>query len=151
MEQPSTLLQKYNSLVLDNDGIYRGAARRLGVPECTLWILYSLRTEEPPLTQTRLCQLLHQSKQTVNSALKKLESGGYINLVPGSDRRTRVVALTEKGDELASRTADRIIAAEESALAALNPQEQEAFLLLNKKYNDLLRHSFRDLGRGESL
>lgn len=150
MDHPSNLLQKYNSLVLDNDGIYRSAARSLGVPECTLWILYSLRTEEPPLTQTRLCQLLYQSKQTVNSALKNLEGGGYITLAPGSDRRTRVIALTGKGDELARHTADRIIAAEEAALAALSFQEQEAFWLLYKKYNDLLRRSFRDLGQQES-
>lgn len=141
MDYPTHSLRNFNSVLQDNNSIYRLLSRRLKVPECTSWILYSLRTEEAPLTQTRLCQLLFQSKQTVNSALKSMEADGIITLSPGKDRRTRVITLTEKGLALAARTADRIIEVEEAALSGLAPGELEAFLQAYRKLNRLMRQS----------
>ena len=131
-------LKRYNNILKESDHFYRKAARRLGVPECALWILYTLRAEEPPLTQKRLCQQLLQPKQTINSALKRLEAEGCLTLSAGEDRRTRVITLTEKGADLARRTADRIIQAEQAAFQAMEPEEAEAFLRLFKQYVDHL-------------
>ncbi len=131
-------LKRYNNILKESDHFYRKAARRLGVPECALWILYTLRAEEPPLTQKRLCQQLLQPKQTINSALKSLEAEGYLTLSAGEDRRTRVITLTEKGAVLAGQTADRIIQAEQGAFQAMEPEEAEAFLRLFKQYVDHL-------------
>ena len=131
-------LKRYNNILKESDHFYRKAARRLGVPECALWILYTLRTEEPPLTQKRLCQQMLQPKQTINSALKSLEAEGCLTLSAGEDRRTRVITLTEKGADLARRTADRIIQAEQAAFQAMEPEEAEAFLRLFKQYVDHL-------------
>lgn len=121
-------LREHNHILQENDHIYRSAAKRLGLPECTLWILYTLRAEPAPLTQKRLCQLLLQPKQTINSALKSMASEGVITLTPGGDRRTREVILTEKGLALAKRTADLLLRAEEQALADMGEEEREAFL-----------------------
>ena len=131
-------LKRYNNILKESDHFYRKAARRLGVPECALWILYTLRAEEPPLTQKRLCQQLLQPKHTINSALKSLEAEGYLTLSAGEDRRTRVITLTEKGAVLAGQTADRIIQAEQGAFQAMEPEEAEAFLRLFKQYVDHL-------------
>ncbi len=127
-------LKQYNSILKESDSFYRSAARQLGVPECTLWILYTLRAEEPPVTQKRLCQMLLQPKQTINSALKSLEAEGSLTLSAGEDRRTRIITLTEKGAALARRTADQIIQAEQAAFQAMEPGEAEAFLRLYQKY-----------------
>ncbi len=134
-------LLELNSLLKENDDLYRSAARRLGVPETALWILYSLRTWPPPVTQTSLCQWMHQPKQTINSALKHMEAQGLIQLSPGGDRRTREILLTEAGAALAERTADQVVQAEERALAGLGPQERESFLLIYRKFNRLIRQA----------
>ncbi|WP_322172592.1 MarR family winged helix-turn-helix transcriptional regulator [Acutalibacter caecimuris] len=134
-------LLEFNDIFRENDSLYRSAAQRLGVPACTLWILYSLRVESPPLTQAQLCRLIQQPRQTVNSALKNLEREGAITLSPGGDRRTREVALTPKGAALAAQTADRLIEAEEQALAGLGPQEREGFLRAYRKLNQRLRET----------
>ena len=76
-------LLEYNTLLKDNDNIYRGAARRLGISDCALWILYSLRAECQPLTQKQLCLLMYLPKQTVNSALKAMEAEGYTEFTIG--------------------------------------------------------------------
>ena len=75
------------------------------MPETTFWVLYSLR--EPDLnTQAKLCQCLHQSKQSVNSALKRLETDGFVQLEEDPEKRTqKYIRLTPKGEKLAQRSA----------------------------------------------
>ena len=53
--------------------MYRSAAKSCGISECAFWILYTLRVEEKPFTQAEICEFLIEPKQTVHSALKKLE------------------------------------------------------------------------------
>ena len=134
-------LLEYNTLLKDNDNIYRGAARRLGISDCALWILYSLRAECQPLTQKQLCLLMYLPKQTVNSALKAMEAEGTITLSAGDDRRTWVVSLTEKGEELARRTADWVVQAEEQAFRGMGREERERFLQDYRKFTSLLRQA----------
>lgn len=134
-------LREYNLILQKNDSFYRVLAKRLGVGECTLWILYSLRAEAAPMTQKRLCQLLLQPKQTVNSALKAMEAEGCITLAPGRDRRTREVVLTKRGVDLAKRTADQVIQAEEQALARMSEARRQAFLEGFQSFTRLLWES----------
>lgn len=134
-------LKEYNNLLQECNDIYRRAAKKLGVTECTLWILYSLRLEGRPVTQRSLCALMQQPKQTINSALKNMENDGFIRLAPGGDRRTREITLTEKGLELATCTADVIAMAEAKPFSELEPQEREQFLLTYRKLNSLLRRA----------
>lgn len=138
-------LLEYNNILRDNDGVYRDAARKLNVSETTLWILYTFRAEARPMTQSYMCQRLHQPKQTVNSALKQLEAQGCISLCAGGDRRTKEIVLTEKGEALAEKTADQVIAAEEQAFADMPSDEKAALLDLLKKYTSLLRKATEKL------
>ena len=56
----------------ENTLLYHRLARACGLPDCAFWLLYTLRSEEAPLTQTQLSEQLSLPKQTVTSALKKL-------------------------------------------------------------------------------
>ena len=60
----------------ENTLLYHRLARACGLPDCAFWLLYTLRSEEAPLTQTQLSEQLSLPKQTVNSALKKLAEEG---------------------------------------------------------------------------
>lgn len=131
-------LSRYNSILKENDDLYRGVAKAFGMPDCTFWILYALR-EEKVLTQSEICSCMYQPKQTVNSALKKLETEGYIALTAKKDRRSKQIELTEKGEKLAAQTVDKIFAVEQSAMSALTKEEREAFLGLFRKYIHLLK------------
>lgn len=143
MQTDKEYLSKLNSLFKENDEIYRNAAKNLGLPDCTFWILYTLREttlrkEGHILTQSEICSAMFLPKQTVNSAMKKLEKDGYIQLLNANSRRSKQVSLTQKGLELAQKTVDRVITLETDALAALSPDEKENFLRLYNKYNALL-------------
>lgn len=131
-------LWEYNTLFKENDEIYRNAASDLGLSDCAMWILYALRLDGTA-TQKDISGAICCPKQTVNSALKKLESDGYIVLTEMEDRRSKQINLTPTGVKLAEKTADRIIAAELSALSELTDAEWETFIGIFKKYTKLLK------------
>lgn len=138
-------LSKLNNIIRESDEIYRKAAKNAGLSDCAFWILYTLREKENMLSQSGICDAIYLPKQTVNSALKKLENDGYIELLSGKDRRCKQVSLTARGVALAEQTIDWVIAQEEKAFSKLPPDEKETFLRLYRKYTDLLSASLQTL------
>lgn len=132
-------LSEYNDIFKEESKIYQDIARDLGLSECSFWILYALRTDGAEMTQSEICAFTYQPKQTVNSALKKLEREGYLTLHQGTDRRSKRIALTTSGQALCVRTVDRVIDLEQTAFAALTDEERRTFLKLFRKYADLLK------------
>ena len=125
MMEISRWLAKFNALSKESDNLYRGLARELGGSECAL-------------------------KQTVNSAMKALEAGGYLRLEPGPDRRRKQVVLTEAGERLARESADKIILAEEAAFGAMTEPEREMFLILMGRFVRALREEIQEIKRKET-
>ncbi len=137
--RPKERLTEYNDIIKENDHIYDRLARILGLSQCGFWILYALRAENTPLIQSELCAGLYLPKQTINSALKKMEKEGYLELVRGRDQRSKQILLTAKGTRLCERTVDQVIRIEQDAFEGLSCKEQDAFLSLFHKYTDLLK------------
>ncbi len=136
-------LSRLNNIFKENDEIYRNIAKKYSLPDCAFWILYTLREEGGIVTQREICSTIYLPKQTVNSAMKKLESDGYIQLSETNDRRSKQVSLTQEGLALAQKTVDRVISQEMAALSGLTPEEKEAFLRLYRKYTDLLHANIK--------
>ena len=145
-EQTYSRLLAYNSLLKELDDIYRHAAKDLALSECTLWILYTLRVEQTAPTQSEIGRFLYQPKQTVNSALKKMENDGLIEFFHAANRKNKQIRLTDKGKALAAQSADKVIKVEYNALFGLSDKEQETFLLLFSKFNKLLSKNMQALG-----
>ena len=130
---------RFNRIFKRLDDLYRQAARGSGVSECALWILYALRESDETLTQRMLCQRLMQPKQSINTALKKMEADGWILLTPDAcDHRSKTISLTQEGLAAAQKTADPILAAESRALASFSSAETEGCFLLLARYAEKL-------------
>lgn len=71
-------------------------------------------------------------KQTLHSAISKLEDNGYVILL--TEGRSKCARLTESGLALAEATAGRIIAAEDRVYATWTPTELAAYLTLTERY-----------------
>ena len=135
-------VKEYNALVKACDDIYRAQARHMGLSESVLWTLYVLRLDDQAPTQAQLVEALYLPKQTINSALKKMEAQGLVKLEAEGVRKR--IYLTPAGRDLCARTADRIIAAEQAAFAALSPEEQDRLLDLTDRFNRALDRAFRE-------
>lgn len=144
-QKTSRHLLEYNGIFRENDELYRGIAKAMGLPDGAFWLLYILREKGEAVTQSEICSTIYMPKQTVNSALKKLACGGYLVLNEEKKRRSKQIRLTEQGVRLAEATVDKVFAAEERALAGLTEEETERFLYLFRRYTELLKESLREL------
>lgn len=116
------------------DRLYHEMAVKLGLSDSVLALLYTLWESEEKLTPTQLYADWSLSKQTGHSALLWLERRELVRLVPGEgDRRSKRVALTERGREYARKTVAPLIRAEEAAFGGLTAGEQEALVSLTEK------------------
>lgn len=141
MERQQTFLEKYNRICRDQNELYHAVVLRCGLSDCAFWLLYTLREMGTHLIQRELSAIVCQPKQTVHSALKKLEREGYVRMTEGRDRRSRYVALTERGQQLARRVIDPVLSAETEAFGCMSEEEQRLFLALLLRYNQTLRRN----------
>lgn len=126
----SRFIRAFNEADKEMNIIYHRLARHYRLSDSVFWVLYLLGEAQGPMTQTKLCSALFLSKQTVNSALKKLESRGYLRMESMSeDRRNKLLSLTDRGEELLRLAVEPTLAME----------ERRTYLDLTHKYLDAIR------------
>ncbi len=130
-----------NHRIKENDDWYQQAAKLLGMSDSAFWILYMLYDYPNEITQSEICSMSCFPKQTINSSLKKLEADGIINLVPGSDGRSKKIILSASGKELITRTIVKVRHAEYAALNGMTAEEKEALVSALDKFTRLLNES----------
>lgn len=130
----------YSGIYRETDGIYHSIAKHYGLSDCAFWILYTICESEKFYTQSELCDVIFLSKQTVNSALKKLEADGYIELKQtGNNRKNKQIRLTPLGEIFERENIESVFNMEQRAFECFLPQECDAFFMLNQKYVSQLR------------
>ncbi len=144
LENTKKKLYEYNNVLKSVDESYRNVAKRYGLSEAAFWTLYTLRMEPGNITQSDVCDVLYQPKQTVNSALKRLESKGYITLTP-TGAHSKNISFTESGIKLCEQTVDKVIEAECEALREMTDEEKENLIALQKLYGILLKNKINNL------
>jgi DNA-binding MarR family transcriptional regulator len=75
-----------------------------------------------PISMQVLAARLGMDRTTLTRNLKGLQEDGLVASLPGRDRRSRLVSLTDKGREALKDTLPHWRAAQERALAALGPE-----------------------------
>ncbi len=129
-----------------SDELYHRLSLYYGMPDSHLWVLYSLYFGGRPCTPKELAETWFLPKQTVHSALKALQQGGYLTMQRSEENgRNRLIVLTEEGMELAARVIEPVIAAEERAFGCLGKEEQRQLIGLMDRYNRALREELEGL------
>ena len=133
-------LALFNQLYKEMDEIYHQYAKRQGISDTALWLLYSLYEDGAGYTQRELCSAWHYPPQTINSALKSLVNQGYIRLKPvEGNQKNKRIALTETGKELMREVIFPLIQAEKRTFQTLEKSERDTLLSLTHKYVSLLK------------
>jgi DNA-binding MarR family transcriptional regulator len=132
----SRFIREFNEADKEMNIIYHRLARHYRLSDSVFWVLYLLGEARGPMTQTKLCSALFLSKQTVNSALKKLESRGYLRMESMSgDRRNKLLSLTARGEELLRLAVE----------PTLSMEERRTFLDLSHRYLNAIREEAEPL------
>lgn len=136
-DKPRNLL---NQIDKDLDGLYHSYASGHGLSTVALFILYVLLDTGEGCTQSDICGLWSYPRQTVNSALKKLEKDGYIRLTAVSgNKKNKGIFFTAAGSRLANQIIAPLISAEDAAFASMDENELALLVQLTQKRILLLR------------
>ena len=145
MDGMSKELRRFNYLMGEIDAAYHEAALNLGLSDSAMRILYVLcgcGSFRCSLREVCLCSGL--SKQTVNSALRKLEGEGLAFLEP-IGTKGKDVCLTDAGQALAEGTVARLIAVEDAILGSWPAEDVEKYLSLAEQYLTAFREKAKHL------
>lgn len=137
-------LKRYNYLAGEIDAIYHEISQKLGIADSVAILLYTICDLGEPCPLTKICHSSGISKQTINSALRKLERESIVYLEPDG-RKNKIVCLTEKGRALAEQTAGKIIEIENNIFSSWQQKDVEIYLELTERYLHDLRKRSQEL------
>lgn len=137
-------LKRFNYLLGEIEAQYHKAALSMGLSDSALKILYAVYSEGNGCQLRDICRLSGLNKQTVNSALRKLEGQEILFLKPPGGRQKQV-CFTEKGQKLAQATAGRVIAMENRIFEGWPQEKRQEYLRLTQEYLDAMK---KEMERG---
>lgn len=141
----------YNQLTKELEELYQLYAKKSGLSETTLWILYCVHERQEPYTQKELCDIWSYSRQTINSALKNLETQGLIELVPlPENRKNKQLLLTASGKNLVNKIILPLVEAEKNVFIQLGEEDSRKFLSLTKRHTELLHMEINQILKSSS-
>ena len=123
----------YTRMSKEMDDLYHELALRAKLSDSALDILYALCALGDGCLQRDICALSFTSKQTINSAIRKMEREGLLYLMPGRGRDLHI-CLTCAGRSLAQEHVQPVLDMECRALEALTPEDREVLLRLTRTY-----------------
>lgn len=131
-------LKRFNYLLGEIDAQYHEMAFMLGLSDSAMMILYAICDNGERCLLQDICRCSGLSKQTINSAIRKLEREGivYLELVGGKNKN---VCLTELGKRLAEDTVMRIMEAENDIFAAWPREDVDRYLDLTERFLEAIR------------
>lgn len=140
-------IKRYNHLIGEIDAVYHEMSLKLGVSDSVMTILYTICDHGDCCLLQEICRRSGVSKQTINSAIRKLEREGIVYLEPAGGKNKNV-CLTETGKRLAGQTAAQIIDAENEIFASWPEEDVNRYLELTERFLGAIREKSKRMGRG---
>lgn len=137
-------ITRINCLTEDIDSLYHQAAWKLGVSDSVLFVLYMIYTNGGHCLLYDIYKSYGISKQTINSAIRKLESDDIVYLEKHNGK-AKIVCLTDKGKSYIQQNAARLFEAECNAFGDWSEEEMNRYLSLIEKHNASLRKQIQNL------
>ena len=143
-DEIKSTLERFNLLLSEMDAVYHDAALKMGISDSAMMILYTVRNLNDDCLLSDITHMSGVSKQTINSALRKLEAEDILYLTAAGTRKKRV-CLTEKGKALADRTVGRLIEIENNIVRSWSDKERKLYMELTQRYLLMLRDGVEEL------
>lgn len=120
-------------------------AQAQGLSDTSFYILYALARHGSAYSQRTLCSDWSLPPQTVNSALKKMERQGFIELhLRSGSRKNKEICLTPGGRELMKQAVEPFMEAEQNSFSKISPENRGIMLSALHQYLALLKE---EMGR----
>ncbi len=138
-------IQTINRLLKECDMVYHDAAANAGLSDCAFWILYTLQDTDRSYTQSEIGDLASMPRQTVNSALKKLERDGILTLEHTEEKLRKQICLTEKGQDFSEQYIVPVMQAELRVCASFPDEEKDLLLRIFRSFVEKMSNEIKDI------
>lgn len=139
--------QGFNCMQSETNAIYHDAAVWAGISDSVQSVLYVMCENGGRCLQSDIYHQTGISRQTINSALRKLEREGIVFMEPGQGRNT-VVSFTKQGQRYATEKVGPLFDAESEVLESWTEEEVRLYWELMRRYRDELRGKIDELRKG---
>ena len=143
-ETTSSAMKRYNHLLDEISAVYHDISLKLNITDSEMIVLYAIHDCGDRRALNEIVRITGVPKQTIHSAVKKLESRGVVRLEK-TDGKHKEVCLTEEGIPLVQRTAESIVRAENEIFAGWDAQDVEKYLALTERFLNELRIKSREI------
>ena len=138
----NTQMKHFNLLLSEIDAAYQDAALRLGLSDSAMLILYTICWCDGECLLSDITS--GASKQTINSALRKLEADNIVCLEAFEGRKKKV-RLTEEGNQFVKDTVFRLIEVENAIFNIWSDEEKNTYIELTRRYLTDFRERIKEL------
>lgn len=136
--------RRYNQLIAQIDAVYHEIALKQGYSDSEMSVLYALSDNDGACLLSEIIKDSGLSKQTINSALRKLEQKELL-YSESAGGRAKKIFLTKKGKEVVSETIEKILEAENRIYASWKPEEWDIYVELTERFLTEIREEMRKI------
>ena len=128
-----SIRQRLNKTYNELNGLYHDISVKLGLSDSESMVMYMLYNMEEPLTQSDIVKATGLSKQTLNSAIRKLEKEEII-ILEKMNEKSKIIVMTDKGQKLVEQKMKPLVEMEERVLASWTEEDRLTYLELIEKF-----------------
>lgn len=140
----SNEMKRYNHLVGEMNAVYHDISLHLGLSDSAMIILYTICDNGDSCLLQDISRRSGVSKQTINSAIRKLEKEGIVYL-KSAGAKNKNVYLTDEGIQLAKHSALRLIEMENDIFASWETDDVEKYLEFTERFLTSLKEKSRNI------
>ena len=137
-------IHRINYLTTEMEALYHQSSRKLGITDSVSIVLYTIYDNGETCLLSDIYKNSGISKQTINSAIRRLEGDGILFLKQYNSKSKKVV-LTEKGKVYVKDTAEKLHQAEMNAFHSWPEEEVRMYIQLMEKYANCFRKEIERL------
>lgn len=137
-------MHRFTYLIGETDNTYHELALKVGLSDSAMLVLYTLCDMGGECSLQTICSFSGLAKQTVNSALRKLEKEEVV-ILKQQNGRNKNVKLTDKGMKLAENTVAKIMKVENEIMESWTKEEVQQYLSLTERYLNMLKEKLEEM------
>ncbi len=137
-------MHRFTYLIGETDNTYHELALKVGLSDSAMLVLYTLSDMGGECSLQTICSFSGLAKQTVNSALRKLEKEEVV-ILKQQNGRNKNAKLTDKGMKLAENTVAKIMKIENEIMESWTKEEVQQYLSLTERYLNMLKEKLEEI------
>lgn len=141
-----SMRRRLNKYFNELNGLYHDMSMKLGLTDSESMVMYMLYDTEDALTQSDIVKATGLSKQTLHSAIRKLEKEGIITLEKLNEKSKKIM-ITDGGQRVLEQKMKQLVDMEDRVLDSWTEEDRLKYLELTERFKEQFAKEVKAYGR----